>query len=178
MGELLLTQAPRPNQQDLHVHWDAAALWGSGWLYHSPGDRRQHGDNSEVQGGVDQEMPPIPVPEVRGQCPHRAGQQSLLCVPWRPESACAAQQRAELEFGEQVARGDCVRQGIRALQGLCSGDRQPAPLCSAPRGERGEHPAGMLQGQDGELGASQSHSRACSTNRRFSSGSQACAALS
>lgn len=35
-----------PNQQDLHVHWDAAALWDLGWLYHSPGDRRQHGDNS------------------------------------------------------------------------------------------------------------------------------------
>lgn len=62
----------------------------------------------------------MPVPEGRVQSPCRAGGQSLLCVLWCPESACAAQQRAELASGEQVARGSCFRQGTPAVQGLWS----------------------------------------------------------
>lgn len=45
-------------------------------------------------------MSPITVPEGKGSvC--RAGGQSLLCVLWCAGSTCAAQQRAELGFGEQ-----------------------------------------------------------------------------
>uniref|UniRef100_A0A8C8ADJ6 Uncharacterized protein n=1 Tax=Otus sunia TaxID=257818 RepID=A0A8C8ADJ6_9STRI len=109
-----------------------------------PDDRSQCGDNSQVRGGLDQEMPPIAMPEGSGQCLCRAGRQSLLCVLWCPESTRAAQQRAELGMGEQVARGGCFRQGTCALQGLCISKRQTALLCSEPRGERGKHLAEVL----------------------------------